>query len=335
MNELTDIEKSLLAHLLESTPANDSGVDSLAFRAQHFGSINLIDQLEAEGYIRKDQERYFVSLTGLVQLEVERSIRILDDAEKLFHQLKIHYSRTQREGLKIDDLARRAGVDDQGTREALNYMVEGTWWGGRSGSFFSVPDAHIQPSESILRFESFSAVVQQLRSWQAARIRDRQLALAAALRAHVDKSAQPPATSNTQRERPDWFTKLPDGLRDLLDETYSAMTLDLRALPAMGARALIDVVAVELVGDTGSFEKKLMLLQDGGHITATSKSILSAAIDVGSASAHRGYVPSRDDLGTLLDIIEHLLQAHYVLPRAAEKMRANTPSRPSSKKPKK
>lgn len=332
---MTDIEKSLLIHLLEITPANDSGVDSLAFRAQHFGSINLIDQLEAVGYIRKDQERYFVSLTGLVQLEVKRSIRILDDAEKLFHQLKIHYSRTQREGLKIDDLARRAGVDDQAAREALSYMVEGTWWGGHSGSFFSVPDAHIQPSESILRFESFAAVVQQLRSWQAARIRDRQLALATALRAHVDQSAQPfQATSNNQRQRPDWFAKLPDGLRDLLGETYSAMSLDLRALPAMGARALIDVVAVELVGDAGSFAQKLARLQDGGHITATSKSILSAAIDVGSASAHRGYVPSRDDLGILLDVVEHLVQAHYVLPQAAEKMKANTPLRPSSNKQK-
>lgn len=332
---MTDIEKSLLIHLLEITPANDSGVDSLAFRAKYFESIKLIDQLEAVGYIRKDQERYFVSLTGLVQLDVERSIRILDDAEKLFHQLKIHYARSQREGLKIDDVARRAGVDDRAAREALSYMVEGTWWGGRSGSFFTTPDAQIQPSESILGFESFAAVVQQLRSWQAARMRDRQKALAAALRVHVDKSAQPfLAVLNTERQRPDWFAELPERIRDLLGETYSAISLDLRALPAMGARALIDVVAVELVGDAGSFEKKLTLLQEGGHITATSKSILSVAIDVGNASAHRGYVPGRDDLGILLDVVEHLLQAHYILPQAAEKMKANTPARPHSKKQK-
>jgi len=309
LNELTNLEKTVLENLLESTPANDSGVDSLYFRAKYFESVDLIDRLEAAGYIRKDQERYFVSLTALAQLDVARSIRILDDAEKLFHQLKSHYSRSQRESLQISVLAELAGVGDLAAREALSYMVEGTWWGGRSTSFFNGPNAHIQPSESILRFESFSAVVQQLRSWQTARIQDRQLALASALRSHVGSTAQPlPTAAITQRRRPDWFVELPERIRDLLGETYSAMSLDLRALPAMGIRALIDVVSVELVGDVGSFDQKLGRLKEDGHITAVGQSILSAAIDVGNASAHRGYVPSRDDLGTLLDVVEHLLQ---------------------------
>lgn len=330
MHELRGEEKELLEIVLEATPQNDAGVDSLAFRAQYFDKVVLIDRLEAEGYIRKDQDRYFVSVTALAQLESERAGHILENAEKLFIELRRHYQTTQREAIQVDVLAERIGIDPVAAREALSYMVEGTWWGGRSTSFFAVPDPHIQPSETILRFDSFARVIDQLRNWQATRIRDRQLALANALRdfpAFQTESHQSPP--RVQRQKPDWFDQLPEPPSSLLAEIYSALTLDLRALPAMGVRAVIDVVCVELVGDTGTFEKKLVLLKEDGYISETERSILSSAIDTGSASAHRGHVPSRDDLATLLDIIEHLLRAQYILPAAAQKMKSNTPPRPA------
>jgi hypothetical protein len=269
-----------------------------------------------------------VSLTALVQLDSERALRIRDDAEKLFGELKAHYTKAQRESMQVNLLADRVGIGHVRAREALSYMVEGTWWGGRSTSFFSAPEAHIQPSETILRFKSFADVVEQLRSWQATRIRDRQQGLASALLDYANKRNEPdhPAP-NIQRQKPDWFKKLPEPPRALLGEIYSALTIDLRALPAMGVRAAIDIVCVKLVGDVGAFEKKLDQLRERGYISDVERSILSVAIDTGSASAHRGHVPTGDDLATLLDIVEHLLQAHYVLPQAAEKMKANTPQR--------
>jgi len=219
MHELSAEEKELLKLLLKSTPQNDAGVDSLAFRAKRFDKVELIERLETEGYIRKDQDRYFVSLTALVQLDDGRAIHILEDAEKLFGELKVHYTKTQRESVQVDELAERAGVGPTAAREALSYMVEGTWWGGRSNSFFAVPDPHIKPSEAILRFNSFADVIEQLRSWQTARIRDRQLALANAVRHYADARAQPrqPAFS-IQRQKPDWFSQLPESSRELLAE---------------------------------------------------------------------------------------------------------------------
>lgn len=330
MHELNSDEKELLGLLLNETPRSDAGVDCLAFRAENFEQIQLIDRLESEGYVRKDQDRYFVSLTALAQLDNEVSGRILQNAERLFGELIHHYKATQREAIQVDALAERAGVDMLAAREALSYMVEGTWWGGRSTSFFSHPDPHIQPSETILRFERFGDVINQLRSWQTARIRDRRSALASALLQYSNPLTELERhTSNFQRQRPDWFDQLPESPRDLLAEIYTALTQDLRALPAMGARAVIDVVCVKLVGDSGSFERKLKLLREGGHISEVERSILAAAVDAGSASAHRGHVPSRGDLTTLLDIVEHLLQAQYILPNAVERMKSNTPSRPA------
>jgi hypothetical protein len=332
MHELNADEKRLLELLLNDTPLSDAGVDCLAFRANNDDKFDLIEQLESEGYIRKDQDRYFVSVTALVQLQNARAEHILNNAEKLFAELRAHYKKAQREPLKVDVLAERVEIDSIDAREALSYMVEGTWWGSRSGSFFSDPDPNILPSETILRFESFSRVIEQLRSWQATRIRDRQQAMANALghysSLYIETDRVP---SEALRQKPDWFEQLPERPRDLLVEIYDALKIGLRALPAMGVRAVIDVVCVELVGDKGSFENKLKLLKENRHISEIEYSFLSDAIDAGSASAHRGYVPNQEDIATLLDIAEHLLRAQYIFPGKVKKMKSNTPSRTSKK----
>lgn len=69
MRDLSANEKELLARLLDGTPGSDAGVDRLAFRAQCFEEIALIDRLEAEGYIRRDyraEPRVVVSGLDLV-----------------------------------------------------------------------------------------------------------------------------------------------------------------------------------------------------------------------------------------------------------------------------
>lgn len=331
MHELDSDEKELLDLLLAETPKDDSGVDALAFRANNFEVLDLIDRLEAEGYIRRDQERYFVSLTALVQIANPRATRILDDAELLFGVLKDHYKTKQRDSINVNLLAGQADIGHAAAREALSYMVEGTWWGGRSTSF-AANDAFIQPSETILRFNSFSDVIYQLRSWQAARIRDRQLTLVSAVQLQTNMlNGLDQSKSSIQRQRPDWFKQIPDSPREVLDEVYLALTLDLRALPAMGVRAVIDAVCTELIGDKGTFENRINRLKEAGHITELTRSILSDAIDAGSASAHRGYIPTREDLTTLLDVVEHFLQAQYVFPQASKKMKANTPVRTNKK----
>lgn len=328
MHELDSKEKDILEVLLDGTSKNADGVDYLSFRAHHFNAVELINRLECQGYILLDQGHYFLSLTALAQIDKARAIEILNNAEKLFGTLKDHYLVTQHEAVGVAKLANKIGLDQNVVRETLSYMIEGTWWGGRSKNFFGDFEAYIQPSETILKFNSFADIVKQLRSWQSKRIKDRRQALAQALLIHPtmpSESAQP--VVNIPRQKPDWFMQIPESPRDVLAEVYSAMSLDLRALPAMGVRAVIDVVCTKLIGDSGSFENKIKLLRNNGHITETDRTILSIAIDAGNASAHRGYVPSREDLTTLLDVAEHLLRAQYVLPEAAKKIKANTPTR--------
>ena len=94
----------------------------------------------------------------------------------------------------------------------------------------------------------------------------------------------------------------------------------------MGSRAVIDVVMLKKVGDAGTFAWKLDALQAQGELSPSSRNFLEAALDAGSAAAHRGHLPSVAELSHVMDIIEHLLQ-HDLLAAAAASLRRSTPKR--------
>jgi hypothetical protein len=54
---------------------------------------------------------------------------------------------------------------------------------------------------------------------------------------------------------------------------------------------------------------------------------LIAALELGHASIHRGYEPSDDQLGTVIDIVEGLIHQLYLLPRDAEHAKKRIPAR--------
>lgn len=136
----------------------------------------------------------------------------------------------------------------------------------------------------------------------------------------------PPAA----RRPPRWISRLRDEEQALLEEVYVALQADSRRLAMMGARALVDVV-MNRDGDQGSFVAGLQSLERRGLIAARQREVLEAALDVGHAAAHRGHWPTRDDVDTVIDIVEHLLQAELLGPLAADLRTRTPPRRPSSR----
>ena len=135
----------------------------------------------------------------------------------------------------------------------------------------------------------------------------------------------PPPVS---RRAPLWRWQLPDGMRELLGEIYVALHNDSRRLALMGARTLVDMLMLEEVGDVGTFDAKLKSLRDKGVISERSREVLSTALEAGSAAAHRGYKPGREELDAVMDIVENLLEATHHLSRVAQELRKNIPERP-------
>jgi hypothetical protein len=138
----------------------------------------------------------------------------------------------------------------------------------------------------------------------------------------------PPRVS---RHSPEWKDKLPPELMLVLDEVYRALDGNNRRLPMMGARTLVDMVIVEKVGDLGTFGAGLEQLEEQGFISSKNREILDAALDVGSAAAHRGYFPKSEVVDLVMDIVENMLQAVYVLHDAAQELKKSTPPRAARK----
>ncbi|MBH2008933.1 MAG: DUF4145 domain-containing protein [Xanthomonadaceae bacterium] len=135
----------------------------------------------------------------------------------------------------------------------------------------------------------------------------------------------PPRVS---RRKPAWIDRfeLPSEYVGILDEVYAALHADSRRLAMMGARALIDAVIRRTVGDQDNFAKGLDELGIKYLISERDRGIIEAAIDVGHASAHRGYKPSSDDVNVVIDIVERMIHAE-ILAEQAQALKKITPQR--------
>ena len=152
-------------------------------------------------------------------------------------------------------------------------------------------------------------------------------------------TSYPPATF---RRPPKWLSSglnlssgkdivivwLPEFLTRMLGEIYIALHNDCRALAVMGVRALLERTMIDRVGDQGRFVDNLIAFQQQGFIAQIQRETLEATLEVGHASIHRNYNPSKQDLEHVLDIAENILEAVYINGPRADQLRKRTPPRP-------
>jgi len=139
----------------------------------------------------------------------------------------------------------------------------------------------------------------------------------------VDINYYPPAIS---RAEPNWLSEVggifPNErmqyVRGLLKEIYSALHNDSRRLAAMGIRALIEHLMIMEVSDNGTFRKNLEAFQQAGNLSSKQKEIVESLLEAGHAAVHRGFHPSSEDVMTLVEITESLVETIYVHSQKAE-----------------
>lgn len=137
----------------------------------------------------------------------------------------------------------------------------------------------------------------------------------------------PPAVS---RREPEWLKDIPDSesgevVHDLLKEIYSALQNGSVRLAAIGSRSLLEHMMVEKVGDQGSFGKNVSTFKSAGHISEQHAGYLLTAIEAGHASTHRAWRPTTSQMNLLLDIIESVVAAVYVLNERTAALKENIP----------
>jgi hypothetical protein len=144
------------------------------------------------------------------------------------------------------------------------------------------------------------------------------------------------------RREPDWLDFIdldtngedimlaspPEFVSRLLREIYVALHGNCLGLGTMGVRALLETVMIERVGDQGSFVNNLTTFEEQGFISKLQKEALAAVLEVGHASIHRSYDPSRTELKHALDITENLIEGVYISHLKAAELKKRIPPRP-------
>lgn len=141
----------------------------------------------------------------------------------------------------------------------------------------------------------------------------------------------PPAVS---RAHPIWFDDLILELpleqafvADLLNEVYVALHNDLTSLATMGVRALLEKIMISLSGDLGSFSRHVKKFEELGYISKKQRERLEAILDAGHAAMHRAYSPHKNDVVTLLDITENIIESVYLHDGKIERLKKNVPTK--------
>lgn len=126
-----------------------------------------------------------------------------------------------------------------------------------------------------------------------------------------------------RRQMPEWIfpsgqisgDDKADKLSAPLRELYKALNADLLILSAIGARTCFDAASEYLGVDPAlTFAEKLDALAAESHISMDDRSGLEVLVDAGSASAHRGWVPTVDEVNTMIDTLERFLKRSIVDP---------------------
>ena len=128
----------------------------------------------------------------------------------------------------------------------------------------------------------------------------------------------------------DFWQEVPIGeeqILTILRETYTALHNDLLTLAAMGVRALIERVMILKTGDHGRFGENLRRFEAAGFVSRVQRERLEAVLEIGHAAIHRGATPNRNDMTTVLDIVEHLIETVYLHRDKVDEIKARLPKR--------
>jgi hypothetical protein len=137
------------------------------------------------------------------------------------------------------------------------------------------------------------------------------------------------------RRTPDWIEipdEIPPVVIDLMYEVYTAVQNRLARLAAMGIRAALEYLIIDKVEDQGMFTKNLDAFQAAGYISLRQRNSVEAILEAGHASIHRGWEPKENDITTLLDITESVIESVYLHEDQARNLEKRVPRRTPKKK---
>lgn len=115
---------------------------------------------------------------------------------------------------------------------------------------------------------------------------------------------------------------LPEKVKNVYSETYTALTSNMKILTSIGIRVLLEAVCLECLDEVEikgkNLEKKIDNLVSKGVLTKANADTLHKTRLLGNKSAHEIVSPTDSELQIGFDIIENLLETIYIIPSKSE-----------------
>jgi len=111
---------------------------------------------------------------------------------------------------------------------------------------------------------------------------------------------------------------LPNQLAHIYQETVSALNNNQPILCGIGVRAVIETVVKDRAAKGDDLSEQINNLVTEGVLTKDGAAILHKLRILGNRAAHEVKAHSAKELALSMDVVEHLLQAVYILPAHAK-----------------
>ncbi len=121
--------------------------------------------------------------------------------------------------------------------------------------------------------------------------------------------------------------EVPLDICNIMKEVYIALQNNSRRLCAMGIRATLEHTMIDKIGDHGKFVINLDEFQKAGYLSERQRTALDTIFEAGHAAIHRGWEPTEDDIRTLMDITESVIESVYLHGVRAERLEKVVPKR--------
>jgi hypothetical protein len=135
-----------------------------------------------------------------------------------------------------------------------------------------------------------------------------------------------------RRKKPEWFDWRFEfqytTTANLLREVYTSLDHELAVLATIGIRTVFDSVSTELgIKNDMGFDLKINELLRNHHITGRERDYLQILVLAGNAAAHTGWQAEKEQIQTLMDILEGLIHRAIILPTKVAKIQHSIPKR--------
>lgn len=169
---MDQVSKSLLEELARASLPNLNGIHAAKFRAKHREHFDELNRLQWDGYIGRTGDEYRLTLLGLSEiLSSVAELQLLSQrSERLFAVLRQHYEAQYGESISLDELSRAAKLTREEVNNTLAFMVQAPIFRGRSSDLYASENAYVAPSEEVLSYQSFSQVLEKMRSRRSAQL---------------------------------------------------------------------------------------------------------------------------------------------------------------------